>query len=202
MTVGIRAYRPSDRAHVYEVCRRTADAGNDATGIYSDDDLMPDLFAGPYLAFEPELAFVVDVGDRVAGYVLAVPDTRAFVEWFAREWVPRLARFEHVDPPETPEDAIVHLGYRPERMLIPEVDEYPAHLHIDLLPELQGQGFGRELVRTLLSALRERGIRRVHLAMDPANLSARAFYDRLGFEELPSSTPQEPVLGIDTAAAV
>jgi ribosomal protein S18 acetylase RimI-like enzyme len=154
-----------------------------------------------HLAFEPELAFVVDVGDRVAGYLLAVSDTRAFVEWFDRVWLPRLSRFEHVDPPLTPQDAIVHLGYSPSRMLIPELDEYPAHLHIDLLPELQGQGVGRELVRTLLAALRERGIRRVHLAMDPANLSARSFYDRLGFIELPSSTPTEPVLGIDTDAA-
>src|SRR5690554_3590622 len=200
MTVGIRAYRPDDRADVYEVCRRTADAGTDATGIYSDDDLMPDVFAGPYLEFEPALAFVVDTGTRVAGYLLAVSDTRAFVDWFDRAWVPKLARFEHVDPPQTPEDAIVHLGYRPHRMLIPEVDQFPAHFHIDLLPELQGQGFGRELVRTLLSALREQGIHRVHLAMDPANRSARAFYDRLGFVELPSSTPQEPVLGIATDA--
>lgn len=198
----IRRYQPSDRASVYEVCRRTADAGHDASGIYSDDDLMPDIFAGPYLEFEPGLAFVVDTGQRVAGYLLAVAHTRSFVDWFEREWVPRLSRFEHVDPPVTPEDAIVHLGYRPERMLIPEVDEYPAHLHIDLLPELQGQGMGRELVRTLLAALRERGIRHVHLAMDPANRAARVFYDRLGFRELPSSTPLEPVLGIATDASV
>jgi hypothetical protein len=34
--------------------------------------------------------------------------------------------------------------------------------------------------------------------MDPANRGARAFYDRLGFHELPSSTPTEPVLGIAT----
>jgi len=198
----IRPYRPADRAAVYEVCRRTAAAGADATGVYSDDDLMPDIFAGPYLEFEPDLAFVVDTGQRAAGYVLAVSDTRAFVDWFGREWLPKLARFEHVEPPQTPQDAIVDLGYRPERMLVPEVDDYPAHLHIDLLPELQGQGFGRELLRTLLAALHERGIRNVHLAIDPANRAARAFYDRLGFRELPSSTPTEPVLGISTDAGV
>ncbi|MHA6669159.1 GNAT family N-acetyltransferase [Homoserinimonas sp. A447] len=192
----IRSYRPTDRTDVYEVCRRTADAGNDATGNYTDDDLMPDIFAGPYLEFEPELALVVDTGQRVSGYVLATSDTRAFVEWYRLQWLPRLSRFEHVSPPLTPEDAIVDLGYRPERMLIPEVDDFPAHLHIDLLPELQGQGLGRELLRTLLSALRERGIRGLHLGMDPANRSARAFYDRLGFRELPSSTPTELVLGI------
>lgn len=201
MTV-IRSYRPADRTDVYEVCRRTAAAGGDATGIYSDDDLLPDIFAGPYLEFEPELAFVADTGERVAGYVLAASDTRSFVEWYATEWLPTLARFNHVVPSVTPEDAIVHLGYSPGRMLIPELDEYPAHLHIDLLPELQGQGLGRELIRTLLAALRERGIRNVHLGVDAANLGARAFYDRLGFRELPSSTPTEPVLGIATDAVV
>ena len=41
----------------------------------------------------------------------------------------------------------------PDRMLIAEVDAYPAHLHIDLLPELQGQGMGRRLIDTLRAAL-------------------------------------------------
>ena len=41
----------------------------------------------------------------------------------------------------------------------PYAAEYPAHLHIDLLPELQGQGWGRRLIDTLVAALRERGVR-------------------------------------------
>ena len=201
MTV-IRHYLPDDRAHVYDVCLRTADAGLDATGLYSDDDLMPEIFAGPYLEFDPGLAFVVDTGTRVSGYVIATGDTRAFVEWYSEQWMPRLQRFRHVVPAVTAEDQVIDLGYRPQRMLIPEVDDYPAHLHIDLLPEVQGQGLGRELVRTLLSALRERGIRGLHLTMDPANVAARAFYDRLGFRELPSSTSDELVLAIPIDAAV
>jgi len=38
----------------------------------------------------------------------------------------------------------------------------------------------------------------VHLGMDAANTGARAFYDRLGFHELPSSRPDAPLLGIAT----
>jgi hypothetical protein len=38
----------------------------------------------------------------------------------------------------------------------------------------------------------------VHLGMDAANVKARAFYDRLGFHELPSSRPDAPLLGIST----
>lgn len=190
--VEIRLYRPADRADVYNVCVRTAAAGGDATGIYSSDDLMPDVFAGPYLEFQPDLAFVVDVGGRVAGYVIAAADTRAFVERVRQEWVPTFAsKYPEPSPTDAP---IVAMGVDPERMLVPEVDEYPAHLHIDLLPELQGQGCGRALIDTLRAELARRGIPGLHLTMDPANLPARAFYDRLGFVELPSGA-----LGISTA---
>lgn len=190
--VEIRLYRPADRADVYNVCVRTAAAGGDATGIYSSDDLMPDVFAGPYLEFQPDLAFVVDVGGRVAGYVIAAADTRAFVERVRQEWVPTFAsKYPEPSPTDAP---IVAMGVDPERMLVPEVDEYPAHLHIDLLPELQGQGCGRALIDTLRTELARRGIPGLHLTMDPANLPARAFYDRLGFVELPSGA-----LGISTA---
>ncbi|MES1169890.1 MAG: GNAT family N-acetyltransferase, partial [Leifsonia sp.] len=73
---------------------------------------------------------------------------------------------------------------QPERMLIPELADYPAHLHIDLLPEAQGQGLGRRLIETLLDELAAAGATGVHLDMDPANTGAGAFYARLGFTRL------------------
>lgn len=192
--MGIRPYRAEDRADVYDVCVRTAAAGGDARGQYSTDELMPDVFAGPYVELEPQTALVVDTGQRVAGYIIGTADTRAFVERVRAEWLPAFsARYRHVDPPVTREDEIVHMGFTPERMLIPELDEYPAHLHIDLLPELQGQGLGRALIDELRALLRDRGVGGLHLTMDPANVAARAFYDRLGFVPLPSGA-----LGIRT----
>lgn len=202
----IRPYRPADRDDVVEICLRTAAGGGDATGVYSDDALMPEVFALPYLEYAPELAFVVDDGSgrRALGYVLGVADTRAFVEWWKREWAPGF-RTRHPQPgpptgrnPGFTEAQLLEAGYDPERMLIAEVDEYPSHLHIDLLPALQGQGFGRRLIDTLRVALAERGVPAVHLGMDAANTGARAFYDRLGFHELPSSRPDVPLLGIAT----
>ena len=192
----IRSYRPTDYDGITSVCVQTAEAGGDARGLYSSDDLMPDIFARPYVHFAPDLAFVVDDG-AVSGYILGVADTRAFVDWYSREWLPVLGeRYEHVDPWTDKNEFITHLGFWPERMLIPEVDDYPAHLHIDLLPHLQGRGLGRELIDVLSDALRARGVTGLHLTMDPANTAARAFYDRLGFDELPSSRPDAPVLGL------
>ena len=71
----IRPYRDTDLGAVYDVCVRTADAGRDARGKYHSDDLMPDLFAGPYLFLEPDFAYVLDDGQRAVGYVVGTPDT-------------------------------------------------------------------------------------------------------------------------------
>jgi hypothetical protein len=75
----IRPYRSDDRGAVYEVCVRTGDAGGDATGKYPNDDLLPDIFAGPYLYLEPGLSFVLDDEGRAVGYVLGTADTARFV---------------------------------------------------------------------------------------------------------------------------
>ena len=75
---------------------------------------------------------------------------------------------------------------------------YPAHLHIDLLPRAQRQGWGRRLINALCEALAERGVPGVHLQYDAANVNAGAFYQRLGFEELPGSNEHAPLVGIPT----
>ena len=63
---------------MFAICLRTAAGGGDATGVYSDDALMPEVFALPYVEYAPELAFVVDDGrdGRAVGYVIGVADTR------------------------------------------------------------------------------------------------------------------------------
>ncbi|MEF3403556.1 GNAT family N-acetyltransferase [Agromyces sp. CCNWLW203] len=209
----IRPYRPADREQVARICLLTAAGGGDATGVYSDDTLMPEVFALPYVEYAPELAFVVadpstgsgQRADRVLGYVIGVADTAAFAEWWKREWAPGFAA-RHPSPgaptghaPAFTEAQLIEAGTSPDRMLIAELADYPAHLHIDLLPELQGRGFGRRLIETLRAALAERSVPGVHLGMDAANIGAREFYDRLGFHELPSSRADSPLLGIATS---
>ena len=112
-TAVIRPYRASDHAAVYDVCVRTADAGGDARGKYHSDDLMPDLFAGPYVFLEPEFAFVLDDGQRAVGYVIGTPDTAAFARAYRARWIPRLAcRYPPpipgpADPPAGPDEEMI-----------------------------------------------------------------------------------------------
>ncbi|MFD3534669.1 GNAT family N-acetyltransferase [Streptomyces sp. NPDC058664] len=192
----VRRYRPSDRADLGNICVRTAHEGRDSSALYPDPELMPSIFAYPYVELEPEFAFVLDDGaGRAVGYVLGVPDTAEFAGRFRAEWLPGVAARHpaSASAPVTPAEEMTGLLHSPERMVHEELAAYPAHLHIDLLPPWQGRGYGRALMSALLRTLHSRGVPAVHLCMVRANTTARAFYDRLGFEPLSVPDPG-PVL--------
>ena len=189
----IRPFRPGDEPALAEICLKTADAGADATGLLDDDDLWAEIFVLPYAARHPEFAFVVETDDdRVVGYVVGAPDSAAFEDWFQTEWWPRFAeRWPRPQGDPLPvsasrQDGIVRYAYARRGGAQPFGDEYPAHLHIDLLPETQGQGLGRRLIETLENALREAGVPGLHLVASSENTGAIAFYPRVGFAPLPS----------------
>lgn len=194
----VRSYQARDYWDVSDVCLRTGEGGADATGLYVSDELLPDIYARPYLLFEPALAFVVEHAGRVGGYIVCAADTRVFIERYRADWMPILARkYAASAHAGSRSQRVIEAGLDPERMSFPEVDRYPAHLHIDVLPVLQGRGLGRLLMSRLMRALRERGVPGLHLSLSPANTRARGFYDHIGFREVPSSTPDAPWLGIE-----
>jgi ribosomal protein S18 acetylase RimI-like enzyme len=190
-TPQIRRYRPADHDDVYEVCVRTGAASQDARGLYSTDDLVPDIYAGPYLMIEPDLAFVLDNGQRAVGYIIGTADTERFIADYAQRWIP-LMRERYPQPPPTPETAegrqFANL-FNPGRMSWPELAAHPAHLHINLLPDYQGGGFGRALMTEFLGALADRGVPSAHLAVYTANTAAHGFYARLGWSQVPVADP-------------
>ena len=91
MSLSIRPYQAGDEAAVYDICVRTGDDGQDATGRLDDVQLLADIWAGPYLFLEPDLAFVLDDGERPVGYVLGTADTATFVESYRKSWLPRFS---------------------------------------------------------------------------------------------------------------
>ncbi|MEV1146423.1 GNAT family N-acetyltransferase [Micromonospora sp. NPDC049799] len=187
----IRPYQPDDRDAVHDICIRTADAGEDASTSYADPDILPEIFAHPYSHLEPDLAFVLDHDGVPVGYVLGTADTAAFARRFRSEWLPLVS--DRYPPPNgdptTPDAVMAHLLHTPERMVLPDLAHYPAHLHIDLLAGYRRSGHGRALVDRFVTALRERGTPAVHVGMVTANRRARPFYDRLGFRPLPVADP-------------
>ena len=193
--VRIRPYGDADLDAVRDICVRTGHAGGDARPHYPDPSIFPTAFSDPYVAFEPELAFVVDDGERAVGYIVGTADTPAFVKRYRGEWLPSVADRWPLTEGTSPTDDLVRLLHDPERLLLPELEPYPAHLHIDLLPQVQGRGLGRALMSRFLGTLAARGVAAVHLGMVPTNVGARAFYDRLGFHEIATSDPTTTYLG-------
>jgi|SRR3954447_4211696 ribosomal protein S18 acetylase RimI-like enzyme len=183
MGARIRPYRPGDEPALYEICLRTGDSGADATGLYRDPDLLGAVYVGPYVRLAPTLAFVAEDDGGVAGYVLGTADTRAFELACEREWWPALrARYAlGVFPANSPDDRIARLIHLPTEASEDVIERYPAHLHIDLLPRLQGRGVGRRLLETLFDAMRAGGVPAVHLGVGLANQRAIGFYERMGF---------------------
>jgi ribosomal protein S18 acetylase RimI-like enzyme len=187
MGVKIRKFEPGEERVLYDICLLTGDSGQDATALYQEPALLGEVYVGPYLRFAPEHALVGVDEDGVAGYVLGVPDTAAFEAWCEREWWPALrSRYPAEAYDESTWDGrIVRLIHQPPTASPDVVERYPAHLHIDLLPRIQGQGDGGRLLTALLDGLGAPG---VHLGVALANERAIGFYRRMGFTDVHAYT--------------
>lgn len=196
----VRPYRDADATAVADICVRTADAGRDATGQYRDESILADLFALPYAALDPEFAFVLDDGaGQAVGYVFGTADTLRFADRFRQEWLPGVADRHEPDPgrePQGPDELMAWLLHHPERLDVPDLAAYPAHMHIDLLPSHQRQGHGGRLLDALLAEFRARAVTAMHVGMLTANSAARGFYDRRGFHRIPIEDPALTYLGL------
>lgn len=169
----IRPYQEKDKENVRFVCLNS-DGPNEhceETNFY-----ILTTYCDYYIEQEPENCFVaVDENDRAVGYVICTED---YDKYFAGITAGYVQRF-----PEENEDArngILHSA-DPQREY---KAEYPAHLHIDLLPEYQRMGIGHKLVDALCAHLRAKGIPGVMLTAGPDNVKGRNFYRKYGFTEL------------------
>ncbi len=178
-TPRIRPATPADEQQIARICLLTGADGDDASGRFSDDTALADVFALPYLYGPSCFAWVVDVGGVAQGYVVAAADTDAFQEWFTTTWWEERGPNHAVT---TEHDAwLAGLANDPSRCLSDAAVDFPAHLHIDLLPQLQGAGWGRRLIDTLVAQLAAQGVPGVHLVVTRANKGAQAFYPKTGF---------------------
>lgn len=183
MEIGIRSYHPSDLLALCRICLLTGANGQDASGLYRDPDLLGLYYVAPYVALEPALCFVLTRHHEPCGYVLGTQASAAFSAWCERDWFPVLRqRFALPDEADTSPDAwIVRMIHRGQGVA-DDLSLYPAHLHIDIMPLAQGQGWGRRLIGVFIQRLQALGVTGVHLGVGKANRGAIAFYERVGFE--------------------
>jgi ribosomal protein S18 acetylase RimI-like enzyme len=183
----IRRYKPGDMERLYRICLLTGKDGYDASGTV-DDRILGHCFAAPYATFEPDLCFVLADNGVAIGYILGTSDSDSFAETCETGWWPELR--EQYPLPEDGDQSrmamlvrTIHSGYQSPALS----HEYPAHLHIDILPAGQGQGYGRKLIERFCERLREYPAPALHFGVSQANDRAVGFYKHLGFHVIEES---------------
>ena len=162
---------------------------------FNSDKARDALFAAYldyYLDCESEFCFVAanDAGTPV-GYVICAPDFKKYSERFFSNKLPYSAKLIKSDPG-------VWLAKKAETLLLKKTAaEYPAHLHIDILPEGQRIGIGTALVDALKEKLRAHGVPGVFLLCSAKNEKGVNFYRKYGFKEL-KKLPGSIVFGLKT----
>jgi GNAT superfamily N-acetyltransferase len=184
----LRQASAADHDALAAVCLKTGDAGKDATGREDDPTLLGLIYAIPYQALEPDLAFVIDGPQGVSGYLFGARDTRAFNARLERDWYPRL-QAKTADPgPDSARwrgsDWARHQIHHPDLGIPKALAAYPSHGHIDLLPHARGKGIGRRALAFLEQRLAAAGSPGLFMQLDPRNQDALGFYEAIGFAAL------------------
>jgi ribosomal protein S18 acetylase RimI-like enzyme len=182
----IRPFEARDLERLYEICLRSGASGQDASDLVVEPRLFGELYAAPYAVLEPEHALVVADGAGTAvGYALGAIDTRAFEARCEAEWWPGLRERHPIGSGANDlDELLVSMLHQRHPADDAVVAEHPSHLHIDLLPEAQGAGWGRALMVAMHDSLRIDGSPGVHLGVSARNTRALGFYRHLGYQEL------------------
>jgi GNAT superfamily N-acetyltransferase len=189
----VRPYEPRDRDAVREICRATAYGGAERARPI-DPLLLTDLMTRYYTDYTPEAVWVAERKGRVVGYLAGCFDEAPLRRIMIRRIVPQavaaaVARGLLLRPALWQLISVLPRFAAASRRAVPagrgeSLDNYPAHLHVNLLPEGRGRGLGERLVAQLCAAAAGRGLPGVHATLLEDNRGARRFFERLGFEAL------------------
>lgn len=166
----IRPYEKRDKEAVHYVCLNSE---GPFKGSKRAMNFTLTVYCDYYLEKEPENCFVaVDENDKVIGYIICAEDFDVFIKRFTDEFCPRIKKWEFRRRKSAFRSIIPHEKYK---------EEYPAHLHIDILPEYQRMGLGHKLTDVLLEHLKGKNVKGVMLTTWIKNKKGRGFYDKYGF---------------------
>ncbi|CAE7146812.1 unnamed protein product [Rhizoctonia solani] len=202
----IREALLEDIPDLTRICLLTANAGQSAESLHQYPELLGGLYIEPYLKLSPTFGFVlvdtpIDGKENVLGYLLATSDSRGHEAAAEKESYPPL-RIKYPNDPY-PSDAtkrdqgVINRIHKP--LIRPQglVDISPAHIHINLLPQAQRQGWGVKLIDEAVRALKAQGQSALFVGIDSRNHNARTFYIRIGFKPFPFPDKEYFVLHFD-----
>lgn len=189
MNLTIRQARLSDLPYIYDICRLTGENGNDSSASISDNYIIGQYFAAPYFHFELDACFVLDDGSIPLGYIIGTSSTSKFNDWMNSYWLPSVRTYYGSDwiPKSDFEKFLIHVINR-DCEISDDLINYTSHLHIDLLPRVQNQGYGKKLMKKFIQTMASKGATGIHLAVGSENTNAINFYKKSGFYEIKTAS--------------
>lgn len=167
----IRPYQEKDRQNVQQTCIVC-----DNSFSQSRQPILLTLYCDYYIEQEPENCFVLtDADDHAVGYIITSANWQRYKQRYRQYYLPKLKKLS----------PSFFLFKRLEMTLTGRtMRNYPAHLHIDILPEYQGQGHGTRLLDAATARLKSLSVPGVMLGVGAKNKGAIRFYERYGFMRL------------------
>lgn len=172
----IRPAESKDLKDIEYICRMTA--GPEARRNEDVGKKISLTYSTYYARAERGTSFVLDDNGKAVGYILCAPDYSKYVRDYRKNEVRKLW---DVEKKQSLIAYFLPLGYLPFKK------KYPAHLHIDLLNDYQGKGYGSEMMDVLFEKLKSMNIPGVMLIVDKDNTGAQRFYQRKGFVKIASA---------------
>lgn len=169
--ISVRKYEKKDFDGVRFACLNST--GEDFGEVISEFILH--TFCDYYIEHEPENCFVLDDDGKAVGYIICTENYDNYKKIFDEEYLPLTKPLGEERYKWALESTILQNKHK---------DTYPAHLHIDILPEYHRQGWGGKLLEALFSHLRSKNVIGVMLTAGVENVNAGNFYKKYGFEQI------------------
>lgn len=166
----VRPFEEKDRESIRAICKKTGQKGHPTRLFFEDEEIIPILFADYYMDYEPESCFVAEVDGRVVGYNVGCKNTARKIQVLQTKIYPRLClrilwkiltlQYRKKQTYQTLW-WIISRSWR-ESFHLP-LDEYPAHLHLNVDVAYRSGGLGDRLSYTFRQHILERGVRGIHV---------------------------------------
>lgn len=192
--LSIRPYRAEDRDGLFKIAADTAFFGDPIEVYMEDRRIFLDAFYAYYTDYEPEHAWIATTNDEVVGFLTGCVDSARKDKIVNKHINPRLVLRLMTGYYQFGPKARRYLWRMlksQRKHLFPSVnlEEYPAHLHINVSEKWRGNGIGVRLMKVYLDQLSYLHVPGVYLGTSSENLVACQLYEKLGFqlvEEKPS----------------
>ncbi|MDU4694230.1 MAG: GNAT family N-acetyltransferase [Paenibacillus sp.] len=149
----------------------------------ADYEMLALRWIRQFLVTEPQNCYVLEHPDtqKVVGYIVCATDTIAYENEFEKTYFPKLKNRLHeleTQGFEYVEENRKLLFFKRIQEKGFDVSDYPAHLHINILPEYQRSGYGGMLLSAFEENLRTRCVHGYHLGTGANNTKGLSFYNK------------------------